>query len=73
MAKKSEHETGAPRGTGNEPKRKRADNLKKPEVLQAKGPITPFRELLRCHEAVNRAVEKIGSMILLEGAFSHEA
>ena len=48
MAKKIEHETGASRGAGNEPKRGRADDLKKPEALQAKDPSHHSGELLRC-------------------------
>lgn len=38
MKQKDEHRGSAPRGAGNEPKRKRADDPKKPEVLQAKDP-----------------------------------
>ena len=47
MAKKIEHETGASRGAGNEPKRGRADDPKKPEVLQAKHPSDHKGELKR--------------------------
>jgi hypothetical protein len=48
MAKKIEHESGASRGAGNEPKRGRADDdLKKPEVLQAKHPSEQKGELRR--------------------------
>jgi hypothetical protein len=38
MAKKNEHETGAPLRAGDEPKRGRADDPEKPVELQAKDP-----------------------------------
>jgi hypothetical protein len=46
MATKSSKES-APRGAGDEPQRKRADDLKKPEVLQAKDPSLHRGELKR--------------------------